>query len=880
MLSFISASVEVHNYSVENFYSSGNTVKGEINLTVAGENYDEEIVSNRGDDILFGDFLTLNGADFECVPSDCSNGYEYSEEQVRKIFNILSPRNKDFGFVLIGGDIVLDDLSFNIESNFEESSSIPLVIDFFENEIWEFTQFSKSFKDENWGCYNSSSGVEGVPIGTSFYCEMVFIPNSGTLQVGAKVGGSGSGELKMKVYPEDGMGDPWECSFNPSSEEGCTVLPIYGDIFHEGNYQVCVGADSSTGYNIYTENNNDNCGFVYNSGASSIKDYSVFVRANKYANASSLDADDFDYEDIVDAANLFIQEKYEGNCSDGCVLPISFSGMDQDVLFFDIRLTYTDYLENRNPLNEIYDLDVIPAAVDFNGVLDLGLLGFVVDEFGEFIVSLGDEVFFSENFKISSAPTISSVFPLDPPFAVPVRFYANIDSAENKTLKYEWNFGDNKTLKTQVPYVSHSYEFLGNYTLSLKIDAGGDLVNEKSFVINTVSPDVAIVTNLAFKRKGLQDVENVLAAIPDWYKEKMLSITDVDALTDYLDRIEKSWNNSDDEESLKNVAQELFALDTPIIVAINTVNSPYLMTSLADINIEPVEGISGISGSSDNKDYVNPILLWQNDKIKASYIEKELVVVYSNGNQDSVMRVYDIDVTSMSSDKSYFVINRPFSELVFGEDVGASKVRDYTVVTLDAGKQDNLKFYYEGTEPTSFFVSPKLSSLVIAADIDQSCNYNLVCEKENGETYKNCRTDCKPKILAIFYFVIGFFILLFVYTGLQIWYKKRYENYLFKDASQLYNLLMYISNARARGMNDLRIRAELKSRGWSSERVNYVMKKSRGKRTGMIEIIPIEFISAFLRDRKAANKEQKRVATLTKQQGDGNINKSGFQTSK
>jgi len=880
MCSFISASIEVHNYSVENLYSSGNIVKGEINLTISGENYGDEIISNKGDEMSLEDFFDINGANYSCIPSDCSKRYKYSNEQIQKYFNILSSEDKDVGFVLIGGNIVISNLSFNLESNFRESSSVPLAINFFEKEEWEFNDFSDSFMDKNWGCYDSSIGAEDARIGNSFYCEMISIPDSKFLQVGAKVGGSGSEELNMRVYPENGLGTPWKCSFDPNVKDKCKILPDHGDIFHKGNYQVCVGASVLTSRKIYTENRGDNCGFAYGSNSgNSVKDYAIFAQANNYANSSFFSVSDFNYEKIIEAANLLIQKKYKGNCSDGCVLPMSFSGVNQNVLVSNIKLVYNDDSEWASS-DKIYDLDVVSAVVDFSGILNLDLLTFVVDEFGEFIVSLNGKTLFKENFQLSSAPTISSVFPLDPPFSVPVRFYANIDSVGNKTLKYEWNFGDNVTLETQVPYVSHSYELLGNYTLSLKIDAGGGLFNEKSFLINTASPDVAIATNLAFKRKRLQDVGNIITAVPDWYREKMSSIVDIDVLDNYLDRIEKSWNSSSNDESLKNVAQELFAFDVPILIAINSVSSPYLMTSLADINIKPIEGISGVASSSSNKDYINPVLTWQNDNVEASYFEKEFVVVYSNGNQDSVLRVYDIDVTSMSSDKSYFVINRLFDELVFKKDLGARKVGDYTVITLDSGKQEKFEFYYEGTEPTSFFVSPKLSSLIIAADIDTSCNYNLVCEKENDETYKNCRTDCKPTGLAFFYFFIGFFALLFVYTGLQIWYKKRYESYLFKDAAQLYNLLMYVANARARGMNDLRIRAELISKGWSSERVNYVMKKSRGKRTGMFDIIPIEFISAFLRDRKAANREKKRVATLTKQQGDGNINKSRLQRRK
>ena len=55
-------------------------------------------------------------------------------------------------------------------------------------------------------------------------------------------------------------------------------------------------------------------------------------------------------------------------------------------------------------------------------------------------------------------------------------------------------------------------------------------------------------------------------------------------------------------------------------------------------------------------------------------------------------------------------------------------------------------------------------------------------------------------------------------------------------------------------------------------RVNYVIKKSRGKRVGMPEIIPIGRIAAWVRNRRA-----RRSITGAQQQIGRNINKSGFQ---
>ena len=86
---------------------------------------------------------------------------------------------------------------------------------------------------------------------------------------------------------------------------------------------------------------------------------------------------------------------------------------------------------------------------------------------------------------------------------------------------------------------------------------------------------------------------------------------------------------------------------------------------------------------------------------------------------------------------------------------------------------------------------------------------------------------------------------------------------------------MYITNARTRNIGDREISRELKKKGWSREKVRYVMKKSMGKRTGLFEIIPIEKVRTYFRNRSA----KKKIVTNSEQQSERNINKYAFRRS-
>ncbi|MDH3353290.1 MAG: hypothetical protein OEL87_02480, partial [Nanoarchaeota archaeon] len=304
-----------------------------------------------------------------------------------------------------------------------------------------------------------------------------------------------------------------------------------------------------------------------------------------------------------------------------------------------------------------------------------------------------------------------------------------------------------------------------------------------------------------------------------------------------------------------------------------------LVTDLNDINIEPVATISGSITGATNSQYAKPIFNWQLNNIISNYITKKISASYWSGKEEEILRTYNFNINSKYPDKSYFVINRPFAELYFKENAGAKKTGEHTIITLEGKSNNSFEFYYKNTDTTSFFVSPKLSSIIIEAIIDTTCNFNLVCEEKYGENPDTCRSDCKPIAKAIVYVILSMLLLLAIYTILQIWYKHRYEDYLFKDRRQLYNILMYVTNARARGMNDLRIGAELRSKGWSSERINYIIKKSKGERTGLYEIIPIEKITAYFRNRKAKKIQETKtnIATSNQQQIRRNINKSKTQ---
>ena len=517
-IEIVSASVVVHNYSIDNEYLPFEKISGKINLTIIDEDYDTEIISNDNDKISLSEFLIKSGNIFTCSPPDCSKNYDYSNSDTSKIFDIKPSEKKYLGFLLSGENVVLDSLDFKIKSNFSESQIQPLAIEFFEEENWKFNSFSNSFISKNWGCYNPLIPNEGAIIGDSLYCEMISIPDTEILNVGAYVKLLDNKELNMTVFPEIGAGS-WKCSYNPSNpeEDGCIINNGLNQIFSAGNYQICVSSDTLTNYRIYEENEENNCGFPYDSGVGgSIKDYAIFAQAVKYANSNSLDSSNFDYKDVVDAANKLIIERYGGDCSNGCILPIEISGISQNAWIYNISLKYTKNSE-WDSTDKIYDLGFTPVLINIEGVLDLGALGFTPSKTMNYSISIGEFRLFKEMINILPAPIILSVIPLNPPASTPITFYAGVNFVGNKSLNYKWNFGDGKTTNTKVPFASHTYANLKNYTLSLEVSAGGNLTSKKTFNIQVISPENAINIGLILKKDSIKRVTSTIGNFPSWY---------------------------------------------------------------------------------------------------------------------------------------------------------------------------------------------------------------------------------------------------------------------------------------------------------------------------------------------------------------------------
>jgi len=850
---FVAASFSITGYSFGGSFSPYENITGTLNISIDSEDFFSKITSSDDEEIFLGTFLDSNFADYTCFPNDCSQNYGSNSPETSKTVAMTEDESSYIGFVLDGVSVSVNSLSFAMSSDFVQSLEIPLSLTFFEGDVWEFTIFSSDYAPKNYGCYNPSSGVAGHLIQNSEYCEVIQIPVTSSIQMGAIVDiNSETRDLTMTLYPGEVGFEIDSCTFNPSIDPtGCTIDAAAGTTFNEEIYHVCVSAPVPTSYKIFEETFGETCGFVLANGAgNSVIDYGIFAQSAYYEGAVGfLDSSSLDFDSLALHADAYIESRYNRDCSNSCVLPLRLDGVSQNFVMDSISVGYSE-TGGDVVLDAVSDLDVTPATVDFEGTLDLSKTGFKISETGNYSLYLDGEKLLEEYVTLLSVPFVNSLSPLSVPAGIEVLFTAQISYDGNDTVDYLWDFGDGTTFVSVNNSVMHTYGAIKNYTVGVTARTTGNLESSSSFVVDAVSPEMAVDTTLVEKNNSLAIFSNELDLLDSWIGSKLRADLDYDSLVTQLTALESRFENYSSEAELINLAEDVYGLDVPVSIGFGLDLNTGLTSNVNSLNPFAVAEIENFD-LQNAQDYSEAILNWQQVNTNSRISRTDYIVTSSSGSKETAGSSYVIDITSLDDDSSYIVLG-PLSSSVQFKEADYIKTSDGSYVfELGGHEQKMITVYSSSDEALTAFVSPKLSSLVIGSVVDETCNFNNVCESEKGENSKTCRSDCAPTEGIIFFSIAALLFVLVLYILLAWWYERNYESHLFKDRRQLYNLLMFATNARSNNIEEGRIVAALRKQGWSKERIAYVLKKSLGKRTGLPQVILVTWIALYFRRRKA-----------------------------
>ncbi|MFH1711259.1 MAG: PKD domain-containing protein, partial [Nanoarchaeota archaeon] len=525
------------------------------------------------------------------------------------------------------------------------------------------------------------------------------------------------------------------------------------------------------------------------------------------------------------------------DCSSECIIPIKIiSGANQSITLNNLALTYNQQNVGQLTETKFYDLETEPAKVTSGfGKLYIDQAGFSVPSSLNnytFFLRFNSQTVFSERIEVKDVPIIQSVTPTQSAAGFPQDFIARVSSGYNLT-SFSWDFGDGTakvtTLGNSGNKTTHTYSQIGEYTLRLNVTDQRRLSNVKTFTINVSSPADLIEINLAQLKTSLTDIKADIASLDFFSKAAINASLGLSAVESSINNLQTRYNNAT-EEQLSSIVVDLLKLRLPgtISKTKSSVELPFI-PAVDKVNLNALERIGGETISGNEDEYVNAAAFWAIDNLDATVDFNEFSGRYGN-SLEPITKTFKIKAQE-ARDISYDyylimpVLDGFYSEFPFSNDEGYIYInlKDYDTVSFST------------TEDIDFtdlpaFISPAVSKLSLG-------EITLPEEKKTNKWL-----IFGLVLLALL--VIG----AIVYIVLQQWYKRKYENHLFPNRNDLYNMAHYINNAKKKEMTNSNIESNLKKVGWSAEKIRYAMRKYAGKRTGMLEI-PITKIVGKVEER-------------------------------
>jgi len=817
---------------IETSYSGGDLIRGTFSMNFSNQP-NAFFTSNLGGNISLLDFFINSsytaGGDYNCVPSSCKQTYLTSNMDVVKSLDLDS--KSLIGIAITNkGDVEITDLSFNVSSSAEPSCYNQFSIDLFDDgslDIYNTKYLDQPCFSKNNGCFDSeSSEIALVGLDTSPYCQKMTLPASPAYRIGANItNGTLKRDIVMDIYDYESGDKLGSCKlpgFNYSTQE----LDCIANYSAKSQFDslVCISTEG-IGFKINSESEEPICGFAgFDTSQEFQADYSIYAQPLKYAQfTASINTKYYkslNDEDIYSALQGHIEEFYSNQCKPNCVIPIRFIGNSQIVNVTDIFLSYKyGGAPGGTSVSTIYDIS--PKDVIINSsVLDFKFenLGFRVPN------SSGTKtlkIYFNNSLIISEPINVTTSFefnivPNVVIIAQPTKFIAISSDSQNITFS-SWTFGDSSA-KVEVSgnTATHAYSQEGNYTLTAEVTKGS-LISKRSFNVYVGDPKESANITLRRYFARAANLSSQLTSYPEWVKKGIEENLNISQLNSTLNSLLSRFNSAANTSDYLQIVTALSSLSVPISIQTTDSGSSNAVVGAGSIDLDYLEQITN-SSIEDREELKGYLINWMGINYNLPVVFDTISKVTDSGSSPILTKlILKIESKTDLKDARYLVISYPRSSITFKENYRQGSAGQGTYIPLDGGSKD-----IEFSIPREISVS-SLAMYLIPDDISK-----FVVAVEPPKLYPWSKV-----ILIIIIILIIFFIL---YGILQIWYKRHYESYLFKNHDDLYNMINFIYNSRVAKLSDIDIRSRLSKAGWTQEQITYSLRKIDGKRTGMFEI--------------------------------------------
>lgn len=835
------ASFEYKGNGIERIYSAGEKIRGLLNISFSDEPADAILRSNFKGTIKLLDLLEKNGfsegVDYICSNPGCLDIYKTAGSATTVALSEDSPLI--VGFNVVGEDIVIQSLRFDMSSNAGASCNRQLLIDVLDRNEY-FIQSNKNSGaicgEEYEGCFSAAAPTSFADITTNPYCENISLTPAPSYQLmGIVKKGTSDTNLEMTLHNSD-----WavlgECMLPKQTQDtdalGCIVNYT---VTSAGNYFVCISADSDNSeYKIRSEETNPICG-TSTSGTSFDTDFELFAHPIKFDALGTLSVNESTFYDLngetdfVGEVQSYIDE--QGNCSKGCIVPFKITGLSQSLTFSNANLKFTKY--NRGKVENVDGLQKLEKQK--SGItttkplnIELGNAGITIplsaSNTSKLYLYLNERPILPAPLNLTIKPSFGfDIYPKIVLFGVKTDF--QVISPYTITSS-SWNFGDGVSRTALGNAISHRYtQFETGYNVDVELTRSDGAKARNSFSITTGSLSESASKLMQEYENVIGNITNIINTFSSFIAEGLRSKLNLNEMKTSLNNTKQGLNNATSDEGYLSAINAALAINIPASIVVSEEGSAPISAGFENINVQILEQISGTTLSESGRaDIKKAIAAWVEKNYDASVTYKVISKTNDNNEKEPILTDVKISLTKKpnadaSSNTAYLIIDYPKDSITFAGNYSEMVSGSGTYMLIsDSGTIEFLIYSKVSPSSLGMYISPKISELGTYGQIE--------IIKAGGFNWGR----------FIFWITVLLVIAFIAYIALQEWYKRRYESYLFKNPNDLYNIINFIFNSRKNGTDDTEIAKKLKIVGWKGEQITYAFKKLDGKRTGMFEI--------------------------------------------
>ncbi|MEM7825152.1 MAG: PKD domain-containing protein, partial [Candidatus Aenigmatarchaeota archaeon] len=823
--------------NIEQNYGTGENLAGQVNISLSNDlasgkfkaifektGYSEEKFSN----LTIKEIFDLQDVNYVCKPDarKCYDEYSLSNKESEKSIDISAGDEKIVAFKFSGRGTVFESMAFSIDVNNSESCNNPLQIDLLDDGIidWQATKMTDKFTcAEETGCFDTSASTDRADIGTAPYCEKVTLPASSKFKLGAwvKKGSNptwddvGVGLLTMALYSIDGS-ELDSCELDEPSTSGGLIDCIIDDYENteEQDFFVCIYASQNTNYEIKYEDEEPICGISAYPSSNNVYEHDFYIYAStpKYDKIGAIDESSFD--DIDNKIEDYISDVYNNNCTSGCKIPMRFiAGSDTTINISNIDLAYSDTLRRHE--ESVWDAQKEPLRLDTNySIVRLDAIGISTPQISgnyDMRLYLNDNLINRTRINVTRFMPIVGVYPSLATLKTETTFQVVLKQAYNVS-SYFWNFGDGTILTTTENRASHAYNGSGTYTMKVSVVISGKNYSGE-FSINVMSARDSANATLARYQNNLNFFERQIGNLSSWAQTAIKEQIGFSDMNSKILSLKQRYLAASSETQFLAILNNLSEMRVPS--SINIISQPELPYYL-DYNLIDIAKLSRLgAGATADKQKISS---WLNNNFDLKIEFKILNLVYDDGEENlgSLVKLKLAPKVSQTG-KLYVVIDGASSF----KDTGWQNMNDsFGAIFSDVSAKEIEFLNYDAAslQDIRVHIAPEFSKLAI----EVICNANGVCEKGLGENKRTCPQDCGSiwtnallTVLIIIVLGVG------AWLGIVWWYRMNYEKRLFKEKSELFNIMNFRKAGKEQGLERKQIIEELKKQGWNTEQIGY-----------------------------------------------------------